>query len=574
MKKELFGVFGDRATFERFRSPREFDRVAEGERVTVGIRDVALGIPGRSEVESTEDGTAVVWGEAYVPGEEGGNAAAHLLSAESDAASAFDDLNGSYLAVLDDGDGARVATDPLRTWECYYTDDPGVRVFGTDPVAVAETMSEYTIADEPVAEFMHLGVVLADRTALTELHRVPFDSYLTGDDAVELERFVYEHRSFDYAGELADRLERAIARRSNLPGTKGLLLSGGYDSRTVLAVNDDVDVCYTVGREGSDEAAVAERIAAQYGSEHVRLNLDSRYLNTSPETIRYAEGIKESVHIHHAGYDDRMDVDTMYHGAFGDTLTRGHFLPMNATEVFDLKCPPYRLDKDPDIPEHFAEKFGYFPAWQHAAERAPDRGDPSEAFIRRRFNDLCDRWSHRYDSTADGMALIGIQNQPTLPFRYHLADNYIESFLFADAEIVDWHLHTPPEYRNTATFLSAIKQIDDDVLRHRPPDRPYDSFTLNQIDVFLRKKLPMVAAYDGPWPHRGALYDEENLDRKLLPGYDELHDLPWRVKLRINDLTSWLEMGTGDVSVTPDELLEPSVEKTEEDDHRGTELRH
>lgn len=567
MKKELFGVFGDRATFERFRSPREFDRVVAGERVTVGIRDVALGIPGRSELESTANGTAVVWGEAYVPGDDGGNAATHLLSSEADSESVFDDLNGSFLAVLDDEHGARVATDPLRTWECYYTDDPGVRVFGTDPAAVSGTMSDYTIAEEPVAEFMHLGLVLADRTPLTELHRVPFDSYLTAEDTVELDRFVYEPRSFDYAGELATRLERAIDRRSDLPGRKGLLLSGGYDSRTVLAVNDDIDVCYTVGPEGSDESAVAAKIAGQYGSEHVHLDLDGRYLNTSPETIRYTGGIKESVHIHHAGYGNEMDADTMYHGAFGDTLTRGHFLPMDATEVFDMKCPPYRLDPDPDVPKHFAEKFGYYPAWELATERA----DESEELVRRRLTELLDQWSHRFDSSANGMAFIGIQNQPTLPFRYHLADNYIESYLFADAEIIDWHLHTPPEYRNTETFLAAIRQIDDDILRHRPPDRPHDSFTLNQIEGFLRRKIPMVDAYEGPWPHRQVLYEQENLDRKLLPGYPELHDLPWRVKLRINDMTSWLELGTGDMSVTPDDLLEP---QTDEEPNAGTELRH
>ncbi|WP_254662856.1 hypothetical protein [Haladaptatus sp. W1] len=80
-----------------------------------------------------------------------------------------------------------------------------------------------------VGEFLHMGVVLGDKTLFHELHRAPFDGYLTPDEAGELDRFVYEEREMDYASELADRMQRAIRLRSRQPGKKGLLLSAGYD---------------------------------------------------------------------------------------------------------------------------------------------------------------------------------------------------------------------------------------------------------------------------------------------------------------------------------------------------------
>lgn len=78
MNRELFGVFGDRETFERHRASDEFDRILTGSSITVGIRDDALGATGWTASYADGDARCVVWGEAYVPGDES-NAARWLL---------------------------------------------------------------------------------------------------------------------------------------------------------------------------------------------------------------------------------------------------------------------------------------------------------------------------------------------------------------------------------------------------------------------------------------------------------------------------------------------------------------
>ena len=558
MNKELFGVFDDSAVFEQFRSSDEFDVCLAGPDVTVGVRSSEIGIPGRTSVHETDEGICVLWGEVYPESIDELRPARWVLSEYAErGADALTGLDGSCIAVVDRVDEAGiVATDCTRSRECNYSDTRGTRVFGTDPATVAQTVADPTLADEPLLEFLHFGVVLGERTVLNEVQRIPFDSWLTAADTHEFGRFVYRPREFDYASELAERLHRALKRRRGLPGRKGVLLSGGYDSRTILAGIPEMDVAYTLGDQDSSELTVAGGIADQYGTAHRTLPVDERYLNTSAETIRYGHGIMEAVHIHHGGYTDQMDVDTVFHGALADTILRGHFQPVDGVEVFDRKCPPYRLDPDPDMESHIAEKLGVLPDSEVLCSGPHSVDERGAEFRRRRVNEELDGWKQRCETVYDEMALFGIMNQPTRPFRYQLSDQFIESCVPLDAELIQWHLATPPEHRRTKTYLRAIRKLDGDILRHRPPDRPYDSFTVNQIGSFLRRAVPSVSGYQGPWPDREQLYRKHGLDREIFAEEPNVAPLSWRLKLRINDITTWLETTVGESPFDPSDLVQ------------------
>lgn len=564
MQNELFGVFGDKADFERLCNPTCFNRVVETDRATVGIRDISYGLPGRSVAYEEETGTCVIWGE--VVSETGASPAKELLRRYADVGdAAFDALNGSYLAYVERDGDARLVTDAIRSWECYYTDAGDVRVFGTDAASVARTVPNASLNSQVLSEVTYLGVAFDDKTVFDELHRVPFDGYLTPDDTGELSRFVYDPQppeEFDYAKELADRLGRAIRRRLDLPGRNGILLSAGYDSRAILSQHPNLDIGYTLGSPETNEVRVAAQLAAQYGIDHQPLTVTERYLDVRPEVIQYSQGVRESLHIHHRGNNDEIEVDTIYHGMLFDTLFRGFFLPRKGIEMFDRTFPLSGLDPNPDVPQHFAEKLG-FVGGDDLFERCEMFNHDTRSADEFAHDVIQPRYEACFDRTDDphnAIGLLGIKQKPTLPFRGHLADHYVESFVAVDRELLEWHLKTPPEYRNTQTFLRALELLDSDILRHQPPDRPHRSFRMNQIEKFLRKKLPGINAFENPWPDRRELYDRNNLDQKLFPGYEEVHDLQPRVKLRMNDLTTWIEFATGESLCTPDQLLCPPTD--------------
>src|SRR6056297_2801500 len=111
MNAELFGVFGDADAFSRFRSPSSFDCVVEGRSITVGVRDVGFGLPGRTDVHAGDGRACVLWGETYLPEPTTTPAKRMLERAVAAGPGVLADVSGSHLAVVDTGEEAYVATD-------------------------------------------------------------------------------------------------------------------------------------------------------------------------------------------------------------------------------------------------------------------------------------------------------------------------------------------------------------------------------------------------------------------------------------------------------------------------------
>ena len=596
MNTELFGIFGDRTAFERVldsvdraddtqrtssgagRSagragqPRDdagsavggisrtvvgadrdddnrgFHAVIEGERVTVGIRDDALGLPGRTSHHEGGDGFAVVWGEAFPPDSAEESAAEWLYEAYREhQTGAFDGLNGSYVAVVEQDGSPIVVTDAIRSWECFTARTDAGLAFGSDAMTVAQTIPEPTIDPQGFAEFLYLGGALNTNTLLEELGRLPLDHARTPTGLQPLDRYRHEPESFDYAAELAQRLERAIERRTNGPGVRGVLLSAGLDSRVLLECDPSIDVGYTLGKRGSEEVAVAAALAGRYGVDHTPLEVDDRYLDRDARAIRATNGVKESLHIHHAAYTDDIAVDAISHGLLFDTLLRGYFVPWDSHDVFGLTVPRGRIDADPDPVRHLSGILGYLPGTADLLPRTPHLdADSPEAFLESSIGTAYETCRNAARDDYAAYERFGVQNVLSTPFRTHLADQFRESHVAADAELVDWHLRTPHTERTDATFRDALRRIDPDLLTPRPPDRPYDSLLANQVAKRLRLSVPGLQPFENPWPDRRATYDAAGLDDHILPNRPDLHDYPPRFKLRIRDLRSWLAAATGD----------------------------
>ncbi|MEM4779987.1 MAG: asparagine synthase-related protein [Halalkalicoccus sp.] len=565
MKRELFGVFADREQFEQFRDPGEFDRLMEGDCLTVGVRDPHLGQPGRTVTHRSSDGWCVVWGEAFLPTRTETQVARWLFDRYAERGTeALGALNGSYVAVIEHANEAVVTTDPIQSWECFYADVEGGRRFGTDAGALAATLPSPTPDCRGLCEFVHFGLTFGETTTIEGLSRLAFDSYLTADATEPLSRFVYDPSTFDYVTELAERLERAIERRSNYPEPVGMLMSAGYDSRLLLSVLPSVAVCYTLGTTRTPEVRVARKLASQYGARHRTLAVTDNYLSVDPSVTRYTNGIRESIHIHHRGNTDEMTTRTMFHGLFLDTLLRGRFVPHDTIhlDIIDRYFPLPRLDPDPDVPGHFADKLGFYAGNDRLLIDCPEiEADTPEAFLENTIERHYRRGFDRAESRYNAMALLGIKCKSALPFRTHLADTFLESFVAADLELVDWHLRTPPEHRNDSTYQQALQLIDPEIFRYRPPDRPHRSYQLNQMEKYLRKKLPGISPFGTPWPDRDRIYDRNDLDQRLFPDRPDLHALPPRIKLRINDARTWLDSTAGVILESDAEIvhLEPPL---------------
>lgn len=551
MNKELFGIFGDRETFDKLRPETPFDVVVEGSVVTVGIRDRAVGHPGRTDVYDPDEGLCVVWGEARF--DHRTEAAKGLYEAwVNDGVSGLSRLNGSYIAVIEKEGQAIVVGDTLRSWECFYTDLGDVRAFGTDLAILGGLPSSLPVVPQAILEFLHLGTVLGDKTLFKPIQRIPFDAYLTVDGTESLERMVYDPREFEYAADLTGRLRRAIKRRDDLPKPRGILLSAGEDSRSILPFVQDVDCSYTVGTRTSQEVSVAKAVSKQYGVEHKVLPTDERYLMPNDRKVLYSQGLRESLHVHQGGYNDLINATSIYHGLLYDTLLKGYFLERDGVEILGTKICFHDVSSDVEPLHSLLGTLGFLPhesadivdhAHELIPELRPSLSDPDPTTVARdSLQSELDRCRDRADSVHNAMDLAIIRNQPAMCFRTHLADNYIEAFVGADSELVEWHLRTPPKYRNPETVHTAIAGLDENVFRHRPPDRLRGSMLLNQAERFARRKLPLLESVEPAWPQRRSVYHQHDLGGQLFPDHPRIRELPPRLQLRLYDLRWWLSM--------------------------------
>ncbi len=541
MNRELFGVFGPRARFDAVASPGRFDRVLAGDAVTVGVRADRFGLDARTAIHRGPEGLAVLWGQVYGDGR-GDEPARHLLERYAEVGrGAFSELNGSYLALVEHDGQPVVATDVLRTRECFYTDAGDDRVFGTDPASVASAIPSPDVDPSGVLQFLYLGVVVGERTVLDRLRRLRTDAVLTATGHEPLARLVYDPQEFDHAAALADRLERAVDRRVTDRAPTGLLLSGGFDSRTILALHPDVDATYTVGSEGGDESRVARELASDHGVAHERLPPGERYLVPTAREVEASQGLRETLHIHHSGHVEAMAVEEMFHGMLFDSLFRDHFVPGASIDVAGHTFPLPWLADDLDPVPALKDGLGCVtPGVDLVADCDAVAEDDHDALLQNVFERELDRCFDRCDGIHNAVTQLGIRARPTRPFRTHLADRFLERFVAADAELVDWHLTTPPEHRTAGTFRRALEHLDDDLLTPRPPDRPHDSLQANEVEGFVRRTVPFLDAFGSPLPDRRRLYGRHDLDRKLLGDVPALHDAPVQFKLRVNDVRSWL----------------------------------
>jgi hypothetical protein len=68
--------------------------------------------------------------------------------------------------------------------------------------------------------------------------------------------------------------------------------------------------------------------------------------------------------------------------------------------------------------------------------------------------------------------------------------------------------------------------------------------------------VPFVSGYQGPWPDRARLYRERSLDQEIFADEPNVAPLSWRLKLRINDITTWLETTVGESPFDPSDLVQ------------------
>jgi asparagine synthase (glutamine-hydrolysing) len=255
---------------------------------------------------------------------------------------AFAQLNGAFLIALYDTrlEELLLVTDRLGTRPVYYWCDGKKLVFGSQVRAVLRHPDVPRALDVvALFEFLAFRHVLADRTFCREVEAMPPASILRfRHSRLSLERYwqrkyvLTSHTESEHAEAVASAIKRSLQRRTRGSERYGLLLSGGLDSRSVLAADHDrkISVAFSTADFDNREVACARQIATRGGCRHVFLQRAAdHYTQLVDHGVDIGDGMFQFYAAHNMGLTHHMaaHADVLFTGYGFDNWFKGHGLP-------------------------------------------------------------------------------------------------------------------------------------------------------------------------------------------------------------------------------------------------------
>lgn len=552
----LCGVIGDGHHVEAVAADLEWT----GEETTTRFEDDDLGVVGSftdapegdQPVPVGDDALLWVWGSVFGAEREEGYRPRDRSETTTAAycADLFDRygiefvsrLNGDFVGILYDRREGVVSifTDRLGLRDTYYvqpTDD--TFVFSTKVQSLSRH-PDVTPAFDPdyVAEYFACGFrTFGLKTPLRDTFLLP-PGAITSIDTASLDvrtRSYWEpgydplNRPFSYfLEEFTERFEAAVAERMH-PGRRyGLLLSGGSDSRLVLAAMDESArenlTAYHMADWMSREARVAERVALTAGVDFEWLRRDRDYheraLHTNPKLSNF---VGTFVQAHAEGFmpDVRGEIDEMITASFADSNFKGYSFPRYRVRLTETATIPLPAFKPMDSIE------GYVEFWLDDPPRyVRSAVDPETVFAREIYAtpDGVDHHGVTYGSPRELFVcspLTPRTNGSVLFLLQSLRQHVPAWSPFVDNRLVDLYLSTPLKFFARGNLIRrAMERLDPALARIAtantgfPVSYPFAAHLLG--DVFLDgvdRYLPTAAPPEpymanGSWPDTATLVRE------------------------------------------------------------------
>ncbi|MFC6838487.1 asparagine synthase-related protein [Halomarina ordinaria] len=538
---------------------RVFDHAAGDVAVSVAVNDGFGDQPAR-----TDDGELVwLWGDVYGVESPSGYTAFSGLERDRPARTVADlygrygldvveRLNGTFAAVVSDPDAGCVhlVTDRMGSHPLYVAGERGVAVSSHVQSLAAATDAEFEETYLP--EFFTTGRVSGCRTPFAGIDEVPPSSVLTvdvetGDTAVRrywTPRYRPVDRSFSaFVDEFVETFRTVCADYLRDDRRYGVLLSGGSDSRLVLAAAADHDTtAYHLSDWMSDEAGTAERSALAADCPFVWLKRGPDHhrecLVENPSMMPFYGRFDQA---HTAGFNDRLreEVDVVVSGLYADVLFKGATLPTAVADFGPLGTLTLPVERSVDSVEAYVDR---------AVQSLPPYLDVPmtmretfEANVRETVRGI-DHHGVVYPSMRELVSLrefYPMSNDPDL-FYYGLTQSMPHWTPFLDNRMIDLALRLPVKYQlrrdivNTAIErlapdLAAIPHASTDVSLDRPYPLHFVGRYLTSMRRQRRDTAPDVPYYGHrPWVHGPELLRHDRFAiESLLANRDVVEALPF-----------------------------------------------
>ncbi|HBX68966.1 MAG TPA: hypothetical protein DEH25_06200 [Chloroflexi bacterium] len=446
-------------------------------------------------------------------------------------------VNGAFAAAIWDTTQQKlhVITDRLGLYPIYYAQTPRGVIFASGVRALlADSAMDRATDPLAIAEFLTFDHVLGNRTLLSNVRLLPQASILTvSDQKIQIHPYwriqypqLYQHRKqADYLEELIYHLRNAIRRQAPDQFPTGLLLSGGLDSRFLLALLAEISPIeqlhtFTWGIPGCDDARIAKELAGKIGSQHHFFELKPDYLlHKAREAVRLTDGMANIINLHALATleEESQYAQVIYKGFLGDAMMgfavqRPFWADYDAdtAEAVHLSVHHYqgvfyydRAEQQKIFSDSFKQQVGngVFEAYRQGMLQA----NHNQMVVQRLYFDFTQRVPRH---TLNGVKVVRSRSLVRLPF--------------ADNDLIEFSLTIPPgfQYERQLMRLAFLQTFP------KLAQIPISDTNLPMVacarDIFLRSKqlaqwhVNQRAGKWINWPNRRPYKDYANWFRTLM----------------------------------------------------------
>jgi len=279
------------------------------------------------------------------------------------------DISGIFHGAIFDktNNQLKLFSDKFGLQPLYYAIIPnGILFAGEVKALLAYEPLKKDLDLNAVADFLHYGQVLGNKTLFTQVQLLPPGTMLTFDlnsGKVSLEEYfrldslfakggTYDSKAGEF--EAAELLVKAVTSRCAGEGL-GLSLSGGLDSRAILAAMGQQAkglATYTLGLPGCADEKLAAQMARTCGTAHEFIPLGSDYLadfaGMASNMIHLSDGLyhpHESTEMLALDYFKKAPFRILLRGHGGELAKASLAYPVMATQaLYDCRTPEQVLN--------------------------------------------------------------------------------------------------------------------------------------------------------------------------------------------------------------------------------------
>ena len=274
-----------------------------------------------------------------------------LVRAITDEREQLNRINGIFSGVVFDThkNELHIITDRYGLRPLYWT-RLGNRIAWASQTKAFLALPKFSPVIDPISRdmFFATGQLPPDRTWLKGVSPVPAATQMTfriSDGSLTQRRYWFwdeitplsgHHDQRELAHELGVRFRIAVEQRTT--AQTGLALSGGLDSRAILAAMPDAPETFTFGPPDSADVRIAAQAASVKNAPHTVLPIHSQnWLLPRISGVWYADGALDLFHMHGIEHlrQQKEACDICLNGAGGDGLAgAGHLFHPNGLSAY------------------------------------------------------------------------------------------------------------------------------------------------------------------------------------------------------------------------------------------------